>query len=113
MSGPGADDPPPASGLQAERTGLAWARTGLTACVAALALSRLAGLRGEPALAVVALLAATVSLGTFLEGAVRHGRRRDWLDDPSIPRAVPAVARWVVGAVVAVAAAGIWLVAVT
>lgn len=99
-------------GLQAERTGLAWSRTGLSACIAALALARLASVRGAPGIAVAGLLAAGVALAAFVEGSLRHERRRSWLDAPDHPRALPRTALSMLAVVVGLAVAGLGLLAV-
>jgi len=99
------DWPPP--GLPVERTGLAWARTGLTVCAVALALSRVADLRDRPGPAVVALLAASVGLAAVVVGGVRASSRHPTRGGGA--PVLPWTARWLVGAVVILALAGAWL----
>lgn len=99
-----------ASGLPAERTGLAWSRTGLSGCVAALALARLASVMDAPVVAVAGLVSAALALAAFVEGSLRHDRRRTWLDDPDGCRALPRTAAATCAVVVALALAGLLLV---
>ena len=103
----GGDRPPP--GLPVERTGLAWARTGLTVCAVALALSRVAGLEDRPGPAVLALVAATVGLAAFLVGGLRGAGRRGRPE--AAPPTLPRTASYLVVAVLTIAAAGLWLLA--
>lgn len=98
-------------GLQAERTGLAWSRTGLSASAAALALARLATERDAPVLAVVGLVAAVGALAAFVEGTLRHERRRRWLDEPHPERGLPLIAMTMFAVVVGLALTGLALVA--
>lgn len=99
-------------GLQAERTGLAWSRTGLSASAAALALARLASVRDAPLLAVVGLVAAAGALAAFVEGSLRHERRRRWLDEPTLERGVPLIAMTLLAVVVGLALTGLALLVV-
>lgn len=99
-------------GLQAERTGLAWSRTGLSASGAALALARLSSVRGAPVLAVIGLVAAAAALAAFVEGALRHERRRQWLDEPTLERGLPVLAKTLLAVVVGLASTGLALLAV-
>jgi uncharacterized membrane protein YidH (DUF202 family) len=99
-------------GLQAERTGLAWSRTGLSASGAALALARLSSVRGAPVLAVIGLVAAAAALAAFVEGALRHERRRRWLDEPNAERGLPRIAMTMFAVVLGLAVAGFTLVLV-
>ena len=96
-------------GLQAERTGLAWSRTGLSASGAALALARLATVRDAPVLAVIGLVAAAAALAAFVEGSLRHERRRRWLDDPTAERGLPAIAMTMFAVVFGLAVTGLAL----
>ncbi|GGI05597.1 DUF202 domain-containing protein [Egicoccus halophilus] len=101
------DGPP---GLQAERTGLAWSRTGLATGAGALTLARLASLRGAPVLAAIGLLVAVLALAVLVEGGVRGKRRTDWLLDQGGARALPRAAIGLVAAVVGLAGSGLLLV---
>jgi uncharacterized membrane protein YidH (DUF202 family) len=97
-------------GLQAERTGLAWSRTGLSAGAAALALARLATVRDAPVLAMIGIVAAAGALAAFVEGSLRHERRRSWLDEPTSERGLPLIATTMFAVVLGLAVAGAALV---
>ena len=59
------------AGLQSERTSLSWARTALTASVAALVLTRSGVVHGDTALAVSGLLLLVGAAGVGLAARVR------------------------------------------
>ncbi|GAA1223334.1 hypothetical protein GCM10009665_12010 [Kitasatospora nipponensis] len=119
MTGP--DDPPPsgqptrpAPGLQAERTLLAWSRTGLLLAVNATLVLRAALRDGQPALAAVGAMLALAACGLFAFG-LRRRRQLEPAPDPngspSNPRPVGARAlRTVAATVFVVAAACVWAV---
>lgn len=55
-------------GLQPERTALAWRRTGLVGAGGAVALARVAALRGVPAIVVLCAVVLVVGAATLLQG---------------------------------------------
>lgn len=100
-------------GLQPERTSLAWRRTGLAAATAAAVMVRVAVVRDAPLVAALCVGLLVVSLGAFLEGSTRSTARRRWFEDAAQLVGLSLIARATVGAVTALAAAGVLLVVTT
>lgn len=94
-------------GLQPERTALAWRRTGLVGAGGAVALARVAALRGAAAIVVLCAIVIVVGAATL-----RHGTRelasRDEAD-PAGPT-LPLAATGTVWVVVLLAVSGLVLV---
>jgi uncharacterized membrane protein YidH (DUF202 family) len=103
----------PDPGLQPERTSLAWQRTGMAAATAATVMVRIAVVRDSPLVAALCAGLVVVSLGALLEGSVRSGARRRWFEDDNDLVGLSPVARVMVATVVAIAAAGLLLLATT
>lgn len=101
------------TGLQPERTSLAWRRTGLAAATAAAAMVRVSVLRDAPLIAALCAGLVVISLGAFLEGSVRSADRRRWFEDDADHRGLSLIARATVAAVVTLGGAGIVLVVTT
>ena len=60
------------AGLQSERTSLSWARTALTASVAALAVTRYGVVRDDPPLTLSGLVLLVAAAGVGLAARSRH-----------------------------------------
>jgi len=103
----------PDPGLQPERTSLAWRRTGLAAATASTAMVRVAIVRDSPMLAALCAGLVVVSVGALLEGSARGEERRRWFEDDDDLVGLSLVARATVASVVALAIAGIVLLATT
>ena len=100
-------------GLQPERTSLAWRRTGLAAATASTAMVRVAIVRDSPVVAALCAGLVVIALGALLEGSARSEARRRWFDDDGDLVGLSLVARATVASVVALAIAGIVLLATT
>jgi len=108
--GADADDDRGDTGLQPERTSLAWRRTGLAAAAVAAAMLRLAVLREVPVVAATSAALVVLSVGAFVEGSIRHDERRRWFERDRSQVRVSLVARASVAAVIGVSAIGVLLV---
>lgn len=95
MSNPTATANPPESGLQAERTTLAWTRTSFTFLVngALLTVKNLHGSEG-PAALIPAFFAAAVALGTYV---ISLQRQRTLQLYPAQKRTTPRLPVYVIG----------------
>lgn len=100
-------------GLQPERTSLAWRRTGLGAVAAAVALVRVALLRGSPTIAALCAALVVVAVGAGVEGSRRHGQRRSWFESDDAVRGLSLAARAAVVLVAGLGVAGLLLVLTT
>lgn len=65
------------AGLQAERTTLAWQRTGLATSVVALVMLRLAVLRSSLLIGTASAVVVFIAAAAIVEGALRHSRRME------------------------------------
>ena len=80
-------------GLQQERTSLAWTRTGLSLTAAGIFVAVHAGLTGGWPPALLAVLAALLSVAAVVQFRRLDARSHDDLDDPLFDRVLPD-GRW-------------------